>query len=411
MIPRKKLDIGWRDLLFGLRCCLRPAEREQIQRQIEEYWSPGRSATCLSVRSGFDLLWKVLNLPPGSEVLMSAVTIRDMARIVESHGLVPVPVDLNIDTLAIREESLLNAISPRSKALVAAHLFGTRMPLDSVVQIARQHGLLVIEDCAQAYTGPDFRGNAATDVSMFSFGPIKTATALGGGIFRFRDADLCRQFQQAQEDYPLQSVREFRRRLTKYLCLKLLTYRSVYTGFVGCLRMRGVDHDRFISESVRGFAPGDFLQRIRQRPCAPLLSLINRRIRRYSTASIDARADIARKVLRGLAPGCTPGEAADLHTYWVFPIRCAEPDRLVRQLQNLGFDATRGTSSLCALPPPDSRPETRAAQAEQAMQQIVYLPVYPGLRARDLRRLAEAMCTVEAPRRLQPDLASDSVRV
>ena len=60
----------------------------------------------LSVRTGFDLLLRTLNLPHGTRVLMTSVTIRDMYKIVVAHGLVPVPVDLDPDTLAPKPGAL-----------------------------------------------------------------------------------------------------------------------------------------------------------------------------------------------------------------------------------------------------------------------------------------------------------------
>jgi len=78
---------------------------------------------CLSVRSGFDALLAALALPAGAEVLTSALTIRDMTRIIEAHGLVPVPVDLDMRRLAVRPEDLARAATPRTRAVNG---FGTR---------------------------------------------------------------------------------------------------------------------------------------------------------------------------------------------------------------------------------------------------------------------------------------------
>ncbi|HEY2737991.1 MAG TPA: DegT/DnrJ/EryC1/StrS family aminotransferase [Thermoanaerobaculia bacterium] len=156
MIPRKRLDIGWMDLLFGAGCCLWPGDRTTAERRLEGAWcpeEPGRALASLSVRSGFEALLQALALPAGSEMLISALTIRDMVRIVSEHGLVPVPIDVDPHTLAVCPDSMARAVSPRSRAIVVAHLFGSRMPLAPVLDLARAHGLLVIEDCAQAYTG------------------------------------------------------------------------------------------------------------------------------------------------------------------------------------------------------------------------------------------------------------------
>jgi hypothetical protein len=61
MIPRKRLDIGWTDLLFGFAACLWPGSRERMRQRLERLWSPeGHGLACLSVRSAFDALLSVL---------------------------------------------------------------------------------------------------------------------------------------------------------------------------------------------------------------------------------------------------------------------------------------------------------------------------------------------------------------
>ncbi len=186
-----------------MRDCLTRWDRAGLADDLEDLWSAADDAfACLSVRSGFDLWLKALQLPVGSEVLVSAITIRDMVRIIESHGLVPVPVDLQPDDLSVDLESLERAISPRTRAILVAHLFGTRQRLEPILDIARRHGLFVAEDCAQAFAGRHYTGHPQADISMFSFGSIKTATALGGAMLCVRDAQILAQMRQLQKSYP-----------------------------------------------------------------------------------------------------------------------------------------------------------------------------------------------------------------
>ena len=75
---RMRFDIGWSDVAFGARSLAARLDREALKRQIGQCWpQPQQMFPCLSVRTGFDLLWKSLELPVGSEVLMSAMTIPD----------------------------------------------------------------------------------------------------------------------------------------------------------------------------------------------------------------------------------------------------------------------------------------------------------------------------------------------
>jgi perosamine synthetase len=388
MVPRSRLDIGWTDLGFAALSCLRPGGSETAVRQIASFW-PGRQVvTCLSVRTAFDALLAALPLPPGSEVLMSAINIRDMRLIVEHHGLVPMPVDLDMDSLAIDQRSLEAARSERSRVIVVAHLFGSRMPLDEVAAFARQHRLLLVEDCAQAYDGNHYAGHPQTDVTLFSFGPIKTNTALGGGVALFRDRQLAARVAATLDTYPTQRRRTFGQRVAKYAALKLLSTPALFGLFAISARRLGTDHDTLISRWVRGFAGPDLFRRIRQRPSFPLLALLTRRLRRFDCGVIERRVAGAATVAQLLPWLRRPGADAAHHTHWVVPAEVGQPGRCIRQLWRDGFDATRGASSLAVIEPPPGR--AAPARALQVMRRIVYLPIHAA-RGRDLQRLARRM--------------------
>ena len=396
MIPRKRLDIGWRDVLYGIGSCLF-ADPESAGRRLHRAWQEGDKAlACLSVRSGFDALLSVLDFPAGSEILVSAVTIRDMTRILEAHGLIPVPVDLDVQQLAARPESMERAVTPRTRAILVAHLFGSRMPMEPVLRFAQEHGLVVFEDCAQAFAGPEDLCSPGADVSMFSFGTIKTATALGGGIFCFRDPELLEKVRRHQEQWPIRSRGHFLSRLLKYSLLMLLSYRPIYSLFIALCRLLRIDHDRLIGERVRGFPGDDLLRQIRHRPSAPLLSLLERRIRRFDHETVARRTSAALLAIEGMPSVRRPGAQAADHTHWVFPILHDRPEDLQRLLWRKGFDATRGATSLCVVDPPADRPGLEPVEARQAFQRMLYLPVYAGLSQRCIRRLTAAVREFEA---------------
>ncbi len=199
MWSRKRLDIGWSDLAVGaVRACF-PPDSARAERGVAAPWpEPDKMLPCLSVRSGFDLLLSALALPAGSEVLVSAITIADMVRIIEEHGLAPVPVNLAPQRMAPEMEHWQAAVTPATKAILVAHLMGGRVEMEPVLEFARRHGLLVFEDCAQAFAGTQYQGHAESDASMFSFGVIKSSTALGGAVLRVRDAELLRRMRQAR---------------------------------------------------------------------------------------------------------------------------------------------------------------------------------------------------------------------
>ena len=143
MWVRKRVDMSWFDLNYALMRCSVPQRSRRTQ--IEDNWSARDDAlVCLSVRTGFDLLLQAMKLPAGSEVLMSALTIEGMVRIVREHGLVPVPVDVDIDTLAPSIDALRRGVSSRTRLVVVAHLFGGQVDLAPVKEFAREHDLLTV---------------------------------------------------------------------------------------------------------------------------------------------------------------------------------------------------------------------------------------------------------------------------
>lgn len=398
MWSRKRIDIGWSDLAYGLVACLGGASRSRAERAAEEAWSDEQSLICLSVRSGLDLLLQTAKLPPGSEVLVSAITIPDMVRLLEEQQLVPVPVDIDPQTLSVDLDSLRRNITPRTRAVLVAHLFGSIMPLQPVIDVARQHELLVIEDCAQAFDGC-YRGHPQSDVVAFSFGPIKSSTALAGGLLIVRDAGLLAGMRQHQRQYPVQSSLAFAGRIIHYGLLKLIGTRPCYAALVHACRWRQRDLDDWIAGRARNISAGDFPKVLRQQPSLALLKLLRRRLLSYDFARHGQQRRLARRLVDRVSGEIScPGVLATQHSYWVFVIHtsCADRrvgDRWVRRLRQAGFDATT-RHSLCVVPPPAN--STAVANSASGISSgILFVPVYPEMPEPEIRRLGNLLHTLK----------------
>src|SRR5262245_43319455 len=136
MWPRKQLDVGVADLAYGLSQMVLAHARPSSADVVGDDWVPEDEAIIsLSVRTGWDLLLSTLDLPRGSEVLTTAVTIPDMVRIIEHHGLVPVAVDIDPARLEPVVEQLERAITPRTRAILVAHLFGSRVEMGPIIEV------------------------------------------------------------------------------------------------------------------------------------------------------------------------------------------------------------------------------------------------------------------------------------
>lgn len=388
MIPRRVLDIGWRHLAQALWHTLRAPCAPAL---------PAGAAAFLSVRSGLDALLSALALPAGSEVLMSAVTVPDMAAIVRAHGLQVVALDVNADTLAVSADEAERRVTSRTRVLLVAHLFGSRMPMDALADVADRHGLLLLEDCAQAFSGQGNTAHARTDVAFYSFGPIKTATALGGALLFFRDDALRRAALAVQAAWPVQPAPHYARRCVRHAALKLLSLRGPYTVFCTLCRLLRVDRNALIRGATRNFAPSELLPQLRQQPPAAMVALMLRRWHEPAVAVVrrmvaaQALGDAMGDALGGDGAALLLGRTAAGHTHWVVPVRCAAPEQLARQLQARGFDASRSASSLTLI--------GDAREARAWHDALLYLPVHEDCTPRDMRRLAAALRSAIEPAR------------
>ncbi|MEU7190991.1 DegT/DnrJ/EryC1/StrS family aminotransferase [Streptomyces sp. NPDC045369] len=405
MYPPKDFDIGWPDLAYGMAACGRGGDAERWAATVERRFGDGgtggsaqdaggsgnRCLATLSVRSALDLALRAAALPRGSEVLMSAVTIPDMWRIVTEHGLVPVPVDLDASTLLPTAGQWEAAATPRTKAVVVAHLLGTQAPLGTLTELAARRGWLLVEDCAQAYSGPDFRGDPGADVSLFSFGPIKTATALGGAVAVVRDPGLLTAMRALHQEWPVQRQDAQARRVAKYALLALLTTRPVYTGVLAAAGALGRDHTSGLQDTVGAFAGTDLMPAIRHRPSAALLALLDRRLRTTDTTrAVNQRAATARRLVARLRdPSLVYGAGAPVHTYWLCAVPTPDPTATTARLRSAGFDAARPTS-LGAVPAPPGR-QQGARTAAHLVRQAVCLPLRTGMPERALDRMAAVL--------------------
>jgi dTDP-4-amino-4,6-dideoxygalactose transaminase len=263
--------------------------------------------------------------------------------------------------------------------------------MEPLLDLAREHHLLVIEDCAQAFAGTRYQGHPRADASMFSFGTIKSSTALGGAVLRVRDRELLARMRVAQAAYPVQGRFAYFKRVAKCAVLKLLASRPISAVLAHTCRTMGCNYDRWVNQAARGFPGDDLLTQIRRQPSSPLLAVLARRLRRHAPHRSDRHAAKGRVLAEMLRDAvCCPGATVVPHAYWVFPILVDQPNRLIEQLACSGFDATQG-HSLCVTAAPADRPALRPSVAEGILKQIVFLPFYPELPDGEAQRMAAAV--------------------
>jgi dTDP-4-amino-4,6-dideoxygalactose transaminase len=148
----------------------------------------------VGVGSGTDALRLALSavgVRPGDDVITPAFSFVASASTIVMAGARPVFVDIDPTTYALDPEALEGALTPRTRAIVVVHLYGHPAPIDRLVEIARRHGVAVVEDAAQAI-GATWDGRPIGgwgDVACLSFYPTKNLGACGDGGMLVTDRD------------------------------------------------------------------------------------------------------------------------------------------------------------------------------------------------------------------------------
>lgn len=338
---------------------------------------------CQSVRSAFDLYLTAVNLPRGAEVLVTALTIPDMVRILEDHGLVPVPVDLDPATLTPRPEWIEAARTPRTRAALVAHLLGARMELPAF------DGLLVIEDAAQSFVGPEWKGSPSADVTLFSFGSIKTATALGGALAYVRSPSVRAAMERVQASWPVQPVAQYARKVAKTIALHMVREPRAYGAFATACALAGTSLEAVLNQVTKGFPdPASMLVGIRRQPCGPLVALLRRRLAGFDGSRVRRRAEAGDALARAIGAPVV-GQQQAPRTHWLFAVTADDPAALIAQLSAQGFDASQGATSLA---PVGNAPRVRAL-----LERIVFLPAWPEVPEAERMRLAQSVLAALEP--------------
>lgn len=166
---------------------------EEVERFEEEFAAVCGTRHCVGVASGtagLEIALVAAGVRPGDEVIIPAHTYVATAVAVRRAGGIPVFCDVERDTGLIDIEAVRAHLTTRTAAIVPVHLYGQICDMDRLGQLARRHGLLVVEDAAQAHGASwrTARAGALGDVAAFSFYPSKNLGALGdGGAICTRD--------------------------------------------------------------------------------------------------------------------------------------------------------------------------------------------------------------------------------
>ncbi len=167
-------------------------EVEAFERELAAYLGVGHALGVANGTEAITIALRALGVGPGDEVVVPSFTFYASAEAIPPTGATPVFCDVDPDTCCVTAETVRAALTPRTKAVIAVHLFGNVAPVEELAQL----GLPVIEDAAQAAgsTRHGRRAGALGTLATFSFYPTKNLGGIGdGGAIVTDDAELAEQ--------------------------------------------------------------------------------------------------------------------------------------------------------------------------------------------------------------------------
>jgi dTDP-4-amino-4,6-dideoxygalactose transaminase len=347
-LMQAELDAAVLAVLASGRYILGP-EGEALEKELAAYLGAAHAVGCNSGTDALHLPLVAAGIGPGDEVVLPAFTFFATAEAVSYTGATPVFADIDADTFNLSVDSLQKKITPKTKAVIAVHLFGQCAALDAISNMCKAKNIVLIEDVAQAI-GADYDGRRAGswgEFGGFSFYPTKNLGAAG-------DAGLMTA-KSAEHDKVLRSLRHHGSKQT-YL------------------------HDR-----VGWNSRLDELQ-------AAILRVKLRHLERF----IEARRKVAagyRSRLAGSGLTLPAEHGRGRHVYHQFTIRSPKRDAIREALAKQGIASSvfypvplhqqpvyAGTNAGVSLP-----------HAEEAARTVLSLPINPTLDDASLERICAAV--------------------
>jgi dTDP-4-amino-4,6-dideoxygalactose transaminase len=165
---------------------------QEFEGRFAAYQHAARAVTCVNGTVALELALRAAGIGDGDEVIVPSYTFIATASAVLHLGAVPVFADIEPNTYTISVDSAADLVSPRTRAIIPVHLAGAPADMDGIIALARERGLAVVEDAAQAH-GAEWRGQrvgAIGTLGTFSFQSTKVLTAGEGGAVVTNDPVL-----------------------------------------------------------------------------------------------------------------------------------------------------------------------------------------------------------------------------
>ena len=389
MIPPVMVPITTDEILNAFKTYItnNRSKISEFEQNISEYIGCEHGILTYSGRTALYVLLKAYELKKNDEIIMPAYMCETVSQLLIDMGFRLNFVDMENDTYNISIDDLTEKVNKNTKAIIAVHMFGNPCDIKSVMEIANDHNLIVIEDAAQAM-GAEYNGRkvgAISDSGFFSFGRGKPITAMGGGAIVTNNDKIAKKAREICNSFKKQKKRE---RISIFF--KLLGYSSIRNRIFYHLIHKHVRKDTLrkdINITNLGF---DFMN---TQASIGLIQLS--KLDEFNRSRMEnARFLIEHlKVLDGVNLPIVLPNAKPI--YLRFPIRMdaeSKRDKLMSNLKKSGIESS--VVYPVPLPHVHGINTTNYVNTQEVVRKMLALPTHPLVQKEDLETMVEAVLQV-----------------
>ncbi len=316
---------------------------EKFEQRFASYVGTRHAVAVSTGTAALHLALLVSGVGPGDEVITSPFTFIATANAVLYTGARPVFVDIQPESFNLDPQLVAAAITPRTKAILPVHLYGLPADMPALTRIAKQHGLSIVEDAAQAHGAAIGRRKVGTfGLGCFSFYATKNMTTAEGGLITTDDDRVARQLRMLRSHG--QSERYHH---------DILGYNYRLTDLQAAIGL--VQLDRLEANTMSRIANAEFLSARLRGVATPRVPADYRHVFHQYTVRVPVGREEAIRQLMVAGVGTSVHYPRPVHQQKVF--------------RDLGYDVV--------LP-----------VAEQASREVLSLPVHPALTHADVQKIA-----------------------
>ncbi|MBU1626696.1 aminotransferase class I/II-fold pyridoxal phosphate-dependent enzyme [bacterium] len=402
-IPRFQLSLSYADFFGVLKDAIcwnkddSYFEIKEFDKLLTSYIECKTTFIVPSARLGLKLILYGLKIEPSDEVILPAWTYFAVPSMLSFCKVKPVFVDIDPKTCNIDINSIEKAITKKTKAIIATHLYGLPMDMDAICSIAKNHGLKIIEDCAQSFgaTYDGKRTGSFGEASFFSLGLTKNYTVIDGGLIAFNDPECAELVSKEIQAFSPKKNIALLLKSVKGLVMKMGTSPMIFSltayPFLRIFSVFNKDPINLIFDEVpyqiKSTSNKSLKSNINSLQCKlgrlQLDKIDNLNMLRHTNG---LKLSMLLQDQKGITIVQNPEKSYNI--YLSFPIQYNDRNRMIKYLLERGIDTTNGFIRNCPSLPLFKEYYVDCPNSIRLEKEILHIPVYPSLTDEQIEHIA-----------------------